>query len=225
MFITLPPPPVPGSQLLLPTSGVATRRPSGNSSRKETLLSAGYSPVEGLWEHEPLVEEIDRIAAGSFKDRNPPEIAGTGYVVHSLEAALWAFHRTDNFREGALLAANLGDDADTTAAIYGLIAGAYYGASGIPAEWREQLTMVDDITSIADDLFYLAIGVPVFEVDKETLLSADYCPVEGCGRAIRWSRRLPASPRAPSRIATRRRSGAPVMSCGRSRLHSGRSTA
>ena len=132
---------------------------------KETLLSAGYSPVEGLWEHEPLVEEIARIADGSFKARNPPEIAGTGYVVQSLEAALWAFHRTDTFREGALLAANLGDDADTTAAIYGQIAGAYYGASGIPAEWREKLAMVDEITSMADDLFYLAIGVPVFEVE------------------------------------------------------------
>ena len=68
-----------------------------------------------MWDHEPLVEEIARIADGSFKDRNPPEIRGTGYVVRSLEAALWAFHRSDTFREGALLAANLGDDADTTA--------------------------------------------------------------------------------------------------------------
>ena len=56
---------------------------------KETLLSADYSPVEGLWEHEPLAEEIARIADGSFKDRHPPEIRGTGYVVRSLEAALW----------------------------------------------------------------------------------------------------------------------------------------
>ena len=55
---------------------------------KETLLSPGYSPVEGLWEREPLAEEIARIAAGSFKDRSPPDIQGTGYVVRSLEAAL-----------------------------------------------------------------------------------------------------------------------------------------
>ena len=130
---------------------------------KETLLSAGYSPVEGLWEHEPLVEEIARIANGSFKARNPPEIAGTGYVVDSLEAALWAFHRTDNFRDGALLAANLGDDADTTAAIVGQIAGAYYGASGIPDGWREKLTMVDEITSMADHLHELALEILVYE--------------------------------------------------------------
>lgn len=61
-------------------------------------------------------------------------ITGTGYVVESLEAALWAFDRSDSFGEGALLAVNLGDDADTTGAIYGQIAGAFYGAEQIPAE-------------------------------------------------------------------------------------------
>jgi ADP-ribosylglycohydrolase len=58
-------------------------------------------------------------AAGSFKRKEPPEIRGTGYVVESLEAALWAFARPSSFWEGALLAVNLGDDADTTGAIYG----------------------------------------------------------------------------------------------------------
>ena len=134
---------------------------------KETLLSPGYCPVEGLWEREALAEEIARIADGSFKDRNPPEIRGTGYVVQSLEAALWAFHHSSGFREGALLAANLGDDADTTAAIYGQIAGAYYGVDGIPADWREKLTMVDDIMSMADDIFFQISGIPVIEFDLE----------------------------------------------------------
>ena len=119
---------------------------------KETLLSARYCPVEGLWESDPLVEEIALIADGSFKDRDPPQIRGVGYVVQSLEAALWAFDRSDNFRDGALLAANLGHDADTTAAIYGQIAGAYYGADGIPAMWRERLTAAAEITSLADSL-------------------------------------------------------------------------
>ena len=119
---------------------------------KETLLSARYCPVEGLWESDPLVEEIALIAGGSFKDRDPPQIRGTGYVVQSLEAVLWAFDRSDNFRDGALLAANLGDDADTTAAIYGQLAGAYYGADGIPAKWRERLTAAAEITSLADSL-------------------------------------------------------------------------
>lgn len=126
---------------------------------RETLLSPGYSPVEDAWAHEPLVAEIARIADGSFRDHDPPKVRGTGYVVQSLEAALWAFHRSDNFRDGALLAANLGDDADTTAAIYGQLAGAYYGVGGIPEEWLDRLTMRDEITSMADDLFSLADGV------------------------------------------------------------------
>ena len=94
---------------------------------KEPLLSPGFCPVVGLWEREPLAEKIGHIADGSFKDREPPVIKGSGYVVRSLEAALWAFHRSRDFREGALLAANLGDDADTTAAIYGQLAGASTG--------------------------------------------------------------------------------------------------
>lgn len=119
---------------------------------KDTLLSPRYCPIEGLWERDPLVHEIDRVAAGSFKFLNPPAIKGTGYVVDALEAALWAFHRSGDFRDGALLAVNLGDDADTTGAIYGQIAGAHHGAEAIPADWRAKLTMLAEITSLADGL-------------------------------------------------------------------------
>ncbi len=120
---------------------------------KETLLSARYCPVEGLWKRSTLAKRIAVIADGSFKHREPPEIKGTGYVVNALEAALWAFHKSRDFREGALLAVNLGDDADTTGAIYGQIAGAHYGAEAIPAEWRERLTMTTEIGSMADRLY------------------------------------------------------------------------
>jgi ADP-ribosylglycohydrolase len=123
---------------------------------KETLLAERYSPLPGYWEQEPLASEIDQIAAGSFKQRHPPAIKGSGYVVHSLEAALWAFYRTDSFREGCLLAVNLGDDADTTGAVYGQLAGACYGEAGIPEEWRARLAHHDTITSLADDLFQLS---------------------------------------------------------------------
>ena len=121
--------------------------------QKETLLAARYCPVEGLWERRPLTEKIAAIADGSFKYRDPPQIKGRGYVVDALEAALWAFHKSKDFREGALLAVNLGDDADTTGAIYGQIAGAHYGAEGIPAEWRTRLTMTAEIASMADSLY------------------------------------------------------------------------
>ena len=118
----------------------------------DTLLSPSYCPVEGLWEREPLAGKIAVIAEGSFKHRQPPDIRGGFYVVETLEAALWAFHHSEDFREGALLAANLGSDADTTAAIYGQLAGAYYGVEGIPMGWREKLTMVAEITSLAEQL-------------------------------------------------------------------------
>jgi ADP-ribosylglycohydrolase len=115
-----------------------------------------YTPVFGLWQRKPLVPEIAEIAAGSFKKRQPPEIRGSGYVVRSLEAALWAFYQTDSFKEGGLMAANLGDDADTTAAVYGQLAGAYYGEDGLPQSWVQLLALRDTITSFADQL--LALG-------------------------------------------------------------------
>src|SRR5262249_36976997 len=94
-----------------------------NGATKDELLSPIYSPP--LWEEAPLAPGIAEIASGSYMRRNPPEIRGSGYVVDSLEAALWAFHRTDDFRSGAIMAVNLGDDADTTGAVYGQIAGAF----------------------------------------------------------------------------------------------------
>ncbi len=77
---------------------------------------------------------------------------GTGFVVQSLEAALWAFATTDDFETGALAAVNLGDDADTTGAIYGQLAGAFYGAGAIPARWRATITRGGEIAEIAKRL-------------------------------------------------------------------------
>lgn len=124
---------------------------------KEELLSEGYSPVPGLWVRSPLCSAIHAIALGSFKRKAPPQIKGTGYVVDSLESALWAFHKSTNFREGCLSAVNLGNDADTTAAIYGQIAGAYYGVEGIPASWRQRLVQRQLIKDMAADLCKLGI--------------------------------------------------------------------
>jgi len=123
---------------------------------KEILLSPYYSPIAGYWQDHPLTSEIDEIAAGSYKGRNPPHIVGSGYVVRSMEAALWAFYHSSSFKEGALLAVNLGDDADTTGAIYGQLAGAVYAEAGIPLEWREKLAKRDLIVTYADELSRLA---------------------------------------------------------------------
>lgn len=117
---------------------------------KTELLAPYFTLVPDYWHDHPLVPEIAEIAAGSFRHRQPPAIKGSGYVVKSLEAALWAFYHSDNFRDGALLAVNLGDDADTTGAVYGQLAGAYYGASGIPQAWREKLAMYELIVACAE---------------------------------------------------------------------------
>ena len=127
-----------------------------NGVTREELLSERYSPMPGYWEENPLVDEIDEIAAGSFKHRQPPEIQGSGYVVKSLEAALWAFYHSRSFRDGCLLAVNLGDDADTTGAVYGQLAGAFYSESEIPESWRSKLIRSHLIKSMADKLFALA---------------------------------------------------------------------
>jgi ADP-ribosyl-[dinitrogen reductase] hydrolase len=123
---------------------------------KSALLSPRYAPVSGLWERHPLAPEIDEVAAGSFLRRDPPEIVGSGYVVRSLEAALWAFAKSESFEEGALLAVNLGDDADTAGAVYGQLAGAYYGVEGMPERWLEKLWMRAEIEELADGLQELA---------------------------------------------------------------------
>ena len=127
-----------------------------NGVAKADLLSPHYTPIPSYWQTHPLVAEINEIAGGTFKERQPPQIKGTGYVVKSLEAALWAFYHSNTFRDGCLAAANLGNDADTTAAVYGQLAGAYYGQNNIPAKWLNTLAMHDKIEALADQLWALA---------------------------------------------------------------------
>jgi len=114
---------------------------------KEELLAADF------WKSGELTPNIATIVSGSFKLGEPPFIKGSGYVVKALEAALWAFHRSNSFREGALMAVNLGDDADTTGAIYGQIAGAFYGDEAIPAHWRKLIAMRETIEQLAEQLY------------------------------------------------------------------------
>jgi ADP-ribosylglycohydrolase len=131
-----------------------------NGAKKEELLSPMYSPVPGYWEEHPLCPEIEAIARGSYKEVGPPVIQGSGYVVASLEAALWSFHRSTTFEAGCLLAANLGDDADTTAAIFGQLAGAFYGESGVPQRWREWVAKRKWVEDFSDKLLELSQSKP-----------------------------------------------------------------
>jgi ADP-ribosyl-[dinitrogen reductase] hydrolase len=127
---------------------------------KDEILSAFFcpGPDRQYWQRRVLAPTIADIANGSFKQKEPPEIIGSGFVVRSLEAALWAFHRSDSFRDGALRAVNLGNDADTTGAIYGQLAGAYYGVDATPPDWMERLALRELISEKAEALFDLSRG-------------------------------------------------------------------
>ena len=120
-------------------------------------LSPGYRPDGHRWKEVDLNEDIYEVACGSYKFKEPPEIQGLAYVVKSLEAALWAFYKSSSFQEGALLAVNLGNDADTTGAVFGQLAGAYYGIEGIPPKWAEIITYSELIHEFAEKLYELSL--------------------------------------------------------------------
>ena len=115
---------------------------------KEAILST--APLA------PLSDKVMALARGDYASKPIDRIKGSGYCVESLEAALWCFAHTRSFEEAVLAATNLGDDADTTAAICGQLAGAFYGASAIPADWLRPLVMREDIEQMADQLLALA---------------------------------------------------------------------
>jgi len=127
-----------------------------NGESKETLLSPFYSPIPDFRQTFTMHPHVAEVAAGSFKTKNPPQIQGTGHVVQAMEAALWAFYHTSSFDEGVLLVVNLGDDADTTAAIYGQLAGAFYGIQSIRQDWRGKIAKSEFIHEMATKIYQLS---------------------------------------------------------------------
>ena len=114
---------------------------------RNEVFSGSWGPLVELKQLRTLHPEILEIIEGGFREKMPPDIVGSGYVVKSLEAALWAFYDARDFREAVLRAVNLGDDADTTGAVCGQLAGAHWGESGIPAEWRRGLVRAEMVES------------------------------------------------------------------------------
>lgn len=100
--------------------------------------------------------KLQAIANGNYLKKSEDQICGSGYAVDSLEAALWCFQHTDSFAQAVLCAANLGEDADTTAAIVGQIAGAHYGVQAIPQTWLARLHLRPEIEATATALFKAA---------------------------------------------------------------------
>jgi len=104
---------------------------------RDEVLSPDRERLQRLRADHPLHPAVHEVTAGSFRRRSPPEIVGSGYEVKSLETA--SRLRAEHFRDAVLKAVNLGDDADTTGAVCGQLAGAYWGAARIPPEWLDGL--------------------------------------------------------------------------------------
>jgi ADP-ribosyl-[dinitrogen reductase] hydrolase len=99
-------------------------------------------------------ESICAIGRGEYRNKHEAGIFASGYVVHTLEAALWSFNNTDSFEAAVLKAVNLGGDADTTGAVCGQVAGAFYGKSQIPEKWLGKLSMKEEIEALARRMFF-----------------------------------------------------------------------
>ena len=145
---------------------------------RRSVVRRGVAP--DFWQWGALHPAVEASPRGSWQSKQPPAIRGTGYCVDALEAALWAVAGADDFRGAVLRAANLGDDADTTAAIAGQLAGARWGASGIPADWREKIVAAERIVALAGGLFAAGGG----ELDTTRGRTTTSCTPGGSSRAL-----------------------------------------
>ncbi|MEZ4384177.1 MAG: O-acetyl-ADP-ribose deacetylase [Nannocystaceae bacterium] len=107
-----------------------------------------------LGPHVPADEavELARILDGSVLTAGRGEVRGGGYVLHCLEASLWAVHNHDGYRDAVLAAVNLGEDTDTTGAVTGAIAGALYGREAIEPRWIADLARSSDVVDLCERL-------------------------------------------------------------------------
>ncbi|MGB0206015.1 MAG: ADP-ribosylglycohydrolase family protein [Neptuniibacter sp.] len=117
-------------------------------------------------EYQPVTKKVSKIANTDFEIKEQSQIKGTGYVIDCLEAALWSFFTTETFDDAVLKAANLGDDADTTAAVCGQIAGAYYGISAIRMEWLDRLFNLPLFLQFSDELYVLSKESKAHQIAK-----------------------------------------------------------
>ena len=78
------------------------------------------------------------------------KISGSGYVIHTLDASLWATANAKTYENAVLTAVNLGLDTDTTGAVTGALAGLKFGLNKIPADWINALARVDDLKNLCD---------------------------------------------------------------------------
>ena len=118
--------------------------------------AAVLAPAPALYGARSLKPEVLQIMMHPPAAAQPLRAANAG-ALGALEAARWAFAHATSFRDGALRAANFGGNADVIGAVYGQLAGAHYGAAGIPPAWLGALARRDEIVTLADRLLALAV--------------------------------------------------------------------
>jgi len=117
---------------------------------KDELLSVGYAKkLFELIKNYTFHQEVVALSKGDYKNKSRDAIEAKGYVISTLESALWAFYNTSTFDEGLIFVVNLGDDADTVGAVYGQLAGAYYGVDSIAKKYKDGLMRRDLIEKLA----------------------------------------------------------------------------
>lgn len=145
-----------------------------NGCKKDELLDVKFYANHKHWFGDtPLCDEVRLIAEGSYRKAGgyADGIRGKGYILDALEAALWAFWSDGgSFKKGALDAVNLGDDTDTTAAIYGQLAGACYGLDELPAEWVDRIYAKEFLLNLAGWIAYEGQQLK----EREAALSASH---------------------------------------------------
>ena len=154
----------PDRELMIENAAESSRTTHGAAECLDScrlLASILYQAFNGVSKDSVLLDhavvtitsrKVKEIANGEYRRKKRSEIRGSGYVIECLEAALWCFDKTETFAEAVLAATNLGDDSDTTAAVCGQVAGAFYGHSQISSVWLDRLTMRNEIQSLADRL-------------------------------------------------------------------------
>jgi len=96
------------------------------------------------------LDKFDRILSSDISQLTEKDINSSGYVIDSLEASLWSFINSKDYKESVLKAVNLGEDTDTIGAITGGISGIYYGFENIPIEWVNKIARKDDIIQLCE---------------------------------------------------------------------------
>lgn len=111
----------------------------------------GMSDAEKFYGNAPNFKTFARLCSDDFVALPEEEISAAGYVVSTLEAALWCLLNTDNYKSLTLKAVNLGEDTDTVGAVAGGLAGIVYGVEAIPVEWLETLKRRDYLEQVAEN--------------------------------------------------------------------------